>query len=217
MRSSQSHPPAHDVDDVPDVRAGFLAAAPVDEHVHRMFDTDLTQQGYIANLTRLWAHSPESLAALSYVLKRAADAAELDPRERAVVVTASAATLGDSYCSLAFGSKVASAAGVAAAVGMVSGRDDDVLTTRERALAGWARRVVGDPNATGPADVDVLRAAGLDDGQVFAVTVFVALRLAFSTVNDALGASPDEELAARTPDALLAAVDYGRAPGGAPA
>jgi uncharacterized peroxidase-related enzyme len=205
MTTSHSHPGAH---------AGFLAAAPVDEHVHRMFDTDLAQQGYVANLTRLWAHAPESLAALSYVLKRAADTAELDPRERAVLVTAAAATLGDSYCSLAFGSKVAATAGVAAAVGVVSGRDDDALTTREQALAGWARRVVDDPNAIGTADVDVLRAAGLDDGQVFAVTVFVALRQAFSTVNDALGASPDEELAARTPDGVLAAVGYGRRPDG---
>jgi alkylhydroperoxidase family enzyme len=179
-----------------------------------MYDTDLSLQGYVANLTRVWAYSPESLAALSYVLKRAADTADLNPQERAVVVTASAATLGDSYCSLAFGSKVAATAGVAAAVGVVSGNDDRALTARERALADWARRVVDDPNAIGPAEVDTLRAAGLDDGQVFALTVFVALRLAFSTVNDALGASPDEELAARTPEAVLAAVGYGRPPGG---
>lgn len=33
--------------------------------------------------------------------------------------------------------------------------------------------------------------APFDDGQVFAITTFVALRLAFSTANDALGAQPD--------------------------
>ena len=196
----------------PDARAGFLAAAPLDDNVRRMFRTDLSLQGYVANLTRLWAHSPEALAALSYVLARASETAELDQRERAVVVTASAATLGDSYCSLAFGSKVAASAGVDAAVGVVSG-DDQALSPRERALATWSRHVVGDPNAIGPAEVDALRAAGFDDGQVFAVTLFVALRLAFSTVNDALGAAPDEELAARVPPEVLAAVAYGRSPG----
>ena len=177
-----------------------------------MFDTDLSQQGYVANLTRLWAHSPESLAALSYVLKRAADTADLDPQERAVVVTASAATLGRLLLlprlrlqGRGDGRRRGRGRGRV-------GRRRRALTSRERALAGWARRVVDDPNAIGPADVDTLRAAGLDDGQVFAVTVFVALRLAFSTVNDALGASPDEELAARTPDAVLAAVGYGRRP-----
>ena len=70
-----------------------------------------------------------------------------------------------------------------------------------------------DPNGTTRADVQELRAAGLDDEQVFAVTAFVALRLAFSTVNDALGASPDAELAASVPDAVRSAVGYGRAPG----
>jgi hypothetical protein len=43
-----------------------------------------------------------------------------------------------------------------------------------------------------------------------AVTVFVALRIAFSTVNDALGASPDPELIANLPTAISDAVTWGR-------
>ena len=38
--------------------------------------------------------------------------------------------------------------------------------------------------------MQALRDAGFDDAQIFAITVFVAARLAFSTVNDALGARP---------------------------
>lgn len=193
-------------------RAGFLAPAPVDDDVRRMFDSDLSLQGYVANLTRVWAHDPEALAALSWVLKRTTDAAGLDARERTVVVTATAAALGDSYCSLAWGSKLAASAGTDAAVGVVFG-DDRPLTPRERALAAWARNVVRDPSTTSPAQVEALRSAGFDDEQVFALTVFVALRLAFSTVNDALGAAPDEELAARAPHELRVAVGYGRRPG----
>ena len=34
------------------------------EHVEHMYATDLKVQGYVANQTRLWAHSPESMAAL---------------------------------------------------------------------------------------------------------------------------------------------------------
>lgn len=194
------------------VPAGFLAAAPMDDEVRRMFDTELSLQGYVANLTRLWAHAPESLSALSWVLKRATDTAGLDLRERTVLVTATAAALGDSYCSLAFGSKLADLAGTEAAVGVVFDEDRS-LTVREQALAGWARRVVRDPNAIGPSHVDQLRAVGFTDPQVFAVTAFVALRVAFSTVNDALGAAPDVELAARAPHELRVAVDYGRRPG----
>jgi alkylhydroperoxidase family enzyme len=192
-------------------RAGFLAPAPLDEQVRRMFDSDLSLQGYVANLTRVWAHGPESLAALSWVLRQATDTADLDPRERTVLVTATAAALGDSYCSLAFGSKLAAAAGTEAAVGVVFG-DDRTLTPREHTLATWARSVVRDPSATTPAQVETLRAAGFTDRQVFAVTLFIALRVAFSTVNDALGAAPDEELMARVPHELRVAVGFGRRP-----
>jgi len=37
-------------------------------------------------------------------------------------------------------------------------------------------------------------------------------RMAFSTVNDALGAQPDAQLAAAAPVPVLAAVSYGRPP-----
>jgi hypothetical protein len=45
------------------------------------------------------------------------------------------------------------------------------------------------------------------------MTVFVALRVALSTVNDALGVAPDTELAAGLPPAVRRAVSFGRPPG----
>jgi alkylhydroperoxidase family enzyme len=84
------------------------------------------------------------------------------------------------------------------------------LAPVERALADWARAVARDPGGTTAADVQALRDAGLTDPEVFAVTVFVALRLALATVNDALGALPDAELAAGAPAAVRAAVAFGR-------
>ena len=89
--------------------------------------------------------------------------------------------------------------------------DDDRLDPAERALAAWARQVARDPNGTAAADVEALRAAGYDDGQIAALTMFVALRIAFSTVNDALGARPGPELVASAPAAVRDAVTYGRA------
>jgi hypothetical protein len=70
--------------------------------------------------------------------------------------------------------------------------------------------VAADPNATTADDVQALRDAGFDDRQIFAITSYVALRVAFSTVNDALGAQPDEQLGAIVPDEVRAAVDFGR-------
>jgi alkylhydroperoxidase family enzyme len=81
---------------------------------------------------------------------------------------------------------------------------------QEKAMAAWARKVATSPNATTPADVQALRDSGLDDGQIFAITAFVALRLAFSTVNDSLGAQPDAQLAVSLPQEVREAVTYGR-------
>ena len=42
--------------------------------------------------------------------------------------------------------------------------------------------------------------------EIFEATAFVAFRLAFSTVNDALGAQPDWQLVAAAPQRVRAAV-----------
>ena len=191
--------------------AGFLAepaSTPLREQMHT---TDRYALGYVANLTRVWAQCPEALATLSHGLALAVGVGRLEPRHRVVLATATGAVAGDSYCSIAWGSKLAATAGEQAAAGVLTG-DDSGLDPVEQALADWARRVTRAPSETTRQDVDRLRALGFDDEQVFAVTLFVALRLAFSTVNDALGAVPDAELAAQAPAAVLAAVTFGRPP-----
>ena len=99
-----------------------------------------------------------------------------------------------------------------AAADVIGGGSPEALSEREAALASWARQVVRDPNGTTPSDVAALRAAGLDDQAIFDATAFIAFRLAFSTVNDALGAAPDKELADKVPAPVRDAVRYGRTP-----
>jgi alkylhydroperoxidase family enzyme len=187
----------------------FIGDARTDEHVEHMYATDLRVQGYVANQTRIWAHSPESMAALTYALSGAVESAGLDVRQRALLVTTTAVAMGDAYCALAFGTKLANAAGEAAAVRAVTG-DDTGLDAADHALVRWTRRVVRDPSGTVAEDVAELTAAGFDDRQVMAITLFVALRQAFSTVNDALGAEPDAMLLERVPAAVREAVTFGR-------
>jgi alkylhydroperoxidase family enzyme len=191
--------------------AGFLGAPEVDPEVRQMYAGDLHGQGYVANQTRLWAYAPGALAALSHAMSVAVDMAGLDMAERSLLVTATASALGDSYCTLAWGSKLARYVGADSAAATARG-DDSTLEDGPRAIAAWARQVVRDPNGTDASQVERLRALGLDDRQVFAVTLFVALRIAFSTVNDALGAVPDQQLVAGAPAALVDAVDFGRLP-----
>jgi alkylhydroperoxidase family enzyme len=123
--------------------------------------------------------------------------------------TACASTLGDAYCSLAWGTKLATKSDAETAAGVLRGLDDR-LTPEEQAMAQWARKVARDPNSTTPADVQAMRDAGFSDAQIFGITAYVALRIAFSTVNDALGARPDSQFRSSAPEAVLDAVTYGR-------
>ena len=188
--------------------AGFLSGPVLTEEVARLYAENLGGQGYVANLTRLWAHSPAALDAITDLLGLAVAEAGLGYPHRALLVSAAASAMSDSYCSLAWGTRLASATDARTAAEVVGGGSD--LAPDERVLVNWARRVVRDPNGTLPAHVDELRALGFDDRQIFALTLFVALRVAFSTVNDALGAAPDAELARSVPTAVRDRVVFGR-------
>lgn len=170
--------------------ANFLPDPEPSPAVEEFYAEDLQELGYVMNGTRLWGRHPESWEALFGLIGTATEVGGLSFRQRAVLVTATAATIRDSYCSMAWGSKFATKAGPETAAGILRG-DDSGLDPQERALAAWARRVASDPNATTADDVQELRDAGFIDLQIFAITVFVAARLAFSTVNDALGSTPD--------------------------
>jgi len=190
----------------------FLREPPVSPDVRALYDEDIEDGGYVWNVSRLWAHQPGTLKQLFGLMSQAFTPAGLTFRQRGILVTAAASALGDSYCSLAWGGKLGQACDADTAAGVLSGRDTG-LTGQEKAMAAWARKVATDPNATTDADILALRDAGLDDGQIFAITAFVALRLAFSTVNDALGAHPDAQLAASLPAEVREAVTYGRPAG----
>ena len=188
----------------------FLAEPETTARIQALYDADLASYGYVMNLNRVWAHQPDAHDGLFDLIGQVALAGRLSMRERGILVAACASTLGDSYCSIAWGGKLSAEAEPAVAAAVLAGTDQG-LTDSERAMATWARQVAGDPNATTAADVDALRAAGLTDAKIFAITTFVALRLAFSTVNDALGAVPDDELRAGAPDEVLDVVTWGRA------
>ena len=189
--------------------AGFLGVPEPTPEAQRLFDDDVCEVGFVMNASRLWAYQPATFIGLFDLLRQTSSTHELSLRERGILIAACASTFGDSYCSLAWGCKLAAAADEQTAAGVLRG-DDSGLTTSERAMAGWARKVARDPNHTTGADVQALRDAGYSDDQIFAITVFVALRIALSTVNDALGARPDAAFRSTAPTAVLDAVTYGR-------
>jgi SAM-dependent methyltransferase/alkylhydroperoxidase family enzyme len=196
-------------DDAASTGAGFLTVPDTTADVQRLYDDDLDELGYVMNVSRLWAQRPTLNVELFALLGHATKVGQLTFRQRGILVSACASALGDGYCSLAWGKRLAGEAGDDVAAGVLRG-DDAQLDDPDRALARWARRVTRDPNSTAAEDVQALRDAGFDDEQIFAITVYVALRIAFSTVNDALGARPDRRLAESVPAPVRAAVTFGR-------
>jgi uncharacterized peroxidase-related enzyme len=190
---------------------GFLDQPVVTPAAQALCDEDVEEVGYVMNVSRLWGYNPDLMTGLFDLMRQATAGYDLSLRDRGILVAACASTLGDSYCSVAWGSKLAAVSDPAIAAAVIQGGDEG-LSDREQALAAWARKMTGDPNGTNDDDVDALRSVGFTDPQVFAITAFVALRLAFSTLNDALGVGPDMMLCAAAPDAVLSAVGYGRPP-----
>ena len=189
----------------------FLDHPPQSASVDGLFAGDLESDGYVMNLTRLWSWRPDVLDAFSGTRATLLDDCELTEADIALLVAATAAARSDSYCSLAWGRKLATFIGPDAAGSVIAGGLDG-LDERAQALTLWARQVVADPNDTSTDDVQNLRDVGLSDRAIFEATSHIAFRLAFSTVNDALGAAPDLQAAEAAPDAVREAVTFGRPP-----
>jgi uncharacterized peroxidase-related enzyme len=187
----------------------FLPFPELDDATRASFAAQRDDLGFVMNLTRLWSFQPGLKDGLFALLDSLAREHDLDYRTRAVLITAMASTLGDSYCSVAWGTKLAGESSAEHAVAVLAG-DDAQLSPADLALATWARKITRDPNATTAEDLEPLRQAGWTDRQIFGLTTFVALRLAFSTVNDALGVRPDAAYHHLAPASVLDALPTGR-------
>jgi uncharacterized peroxidase-related enzyme len=192
-------------------RPTFLGEPPASEATEAAYDADRDSDGYVWNVTRLWGWRPDLYDSFAALRASLMESSALTARDWAVLVTATAAERDDSYCSLAWGPRLAKLSDDETAARIIAGEPAPELSDREAALAAWARQLVEDPNATSESDLARLRELGLGDREIFEATAFIAFRLAFSTVNDALGAAPDRQLADAAPDAIRAAVSYGRA------
>jgi uncharacterized peroxidase-related enzyme len=188
----------------------FLDDAPETPQTSATQDAAREGDGYVANFVRLWCWRPDLFKQFVDLRVELMGSTSLTDREQACVVAATVSTFGDSYCSLAWGGKLAKLAGEETAGGVIAGDVPEELSEREAALCAWCRAVVRDPMTTTPAQVDELRAAGFDDREIFEATLLLSLRLAFSTVNDALGAQPDRQLADAVPAPVRDAVTFGR-------
>lgn len=189
----------------------FIKAPEASEASAQVHAATTNSMGFVMNLGHAWAWRPDVFSGFAALRNQLTSNSALTKRDQAMMVCAMAGKVGDSYCSLAWGKTLQAEAGAEAAAAVISGASSASLQPRDHALATWARKLVDDPNGTTADDVENLRAAGFTEREIFEATAFIAFRLAFSTVNDALGIGPDWQLAEAVDPQVRSAVSFGRA------
>jgi len=83
------------------------------------------------NLERAWAWRPDLAEGFALLRRRLIERTSLMPTEIALLACTTARALGDSYCSLAWGTKLAGMRGTAAVADVLHGLDPPASTPRE--------------------------------------------------------------------------------------
>src|SRR5579863_3842957 len=120
----------------------FLSSPPADEEVQTLLQQAQSDDGYVMNYVRLWAWQPDVHRAYSKARQLLASNTRLSAREIAILNSTTASRLGDSSCSLAWGSKLARLCDDVTAAALLRGDDAPALSARERALSAWAAAVI---------------------------------------------------------------------------
>ena len=106
----------------------FLAVPESSDATERIYKSSADSQGFVMNLTRAWAWRPDVYEAFAALRAKLTSKSNLTKRDQAVIVCATAAQLGDSYCSLAWGKTLAAEAGPASAAAVLAARESHELT-----------------------------------------------------------------------------------------
>ena len=155
------------------------------------------------NMQRAFSVRPEVFKAWQQLNGAIKDAADLRRYELATL--AAARQLRSSYCCLAHGKVLAEQFYDYETVPKLP----DGLDGADRAIMAFAERIVADATSITQADVDELRALGLEDGEIFDVVLAATIRCFFSKTLDALGVQPDAEFSRLDP-AFTDALTVGR-------
>jgi uncharacterized peroxidase-related enzyme len=174
-----------------------------------MFEEDLRDDGYVWNLTRVFAYRPEvhdAWRGLSGSIKAA-----MGVRRYELATLAAARQLRSSYCCLAHGKVLRDRLFDVETVRAIAlDHHTAGLSAAEVAAMDFAERVAGDAGTITAEYVDELRAAGLTDEEILDVALAAAARCFFSKVLDAMGVEPDAAYRSLEPD-LQEALTVGRA------
>lgn len=155
--------------------------------VAELFSEERERYGRPSLFGRMLANQPSVFETRATYAGALVEGGELPARLKELVFVAVSATNNCEYCVSSHSAVLVEQVGLDPAdVEAVVNGDDTALDDRERAAVAYARAVASDPKRVCAADVDRLKAAGFDDGDVVEVTLVCASAVAANTFADAL-------------------------------
>lgn len=112
----------------------FITEPPASAETERIYKSSSDSQGLVMNLTRAWAWRADVFEGFADLRSQLTTKSTLTKREQAVIVCATAAQLGDSYCCLAWGRTLVQEAGADSAAVAIKATESDSLTRRDRCI-----------------------------------------------------------------------------------
>lgn len=174
-----------------------------------MYASEHERVGYLPRYTQAFGARPAVYDAWRQLITEVTSA--MPTRRYELVTLAAARELRSTYCSIAHGAilaeKFLSEDDVAR---LAQGEVPDALDDGERAVVAFAAKAARSATDITAADVEHLRAHGLDDGEILDVVLATAARCFFSTVLDATGTQADAVYSERLEPVMRDALTVGR-------
>lgn len=171
----------------------FIKSAPEGEaegSLREIYEGDRKSLGYVPNHARVFSLRPEVLQA--WRAFQGSIRKNLPLRRYELVTLAAAKALNCRYCLLAHGTILGrNGVNVDQLRAILTNFHDAGLERTEVAMMDFAQKIVRNANEMTQADIDALRALGLEDLEILDITLTAALRCFASKTFDALGAGPD--------------------------
>ncbi|MEF8830139.1 MAG: peroxidase-related enzyme [Halobacteriales archaeon] len=164
-----------------------------DEETRALLADDADTYGRPSLFGRLMAREPDVLDARNEYYGRLVDGGSLPRRVGELVYLAVSVTNDCEYCIASHRELLVERVGLPSRDADAVARGEfDGFDERERAALSFARQVALDPGGVDEADVDALRAAGFDDGDVVRLTAIAGAALAANAFADAMGIEPSD-------------------------
>ena len=166
-----------------------IAPADAEGDVRAMYERQQAAWGFVPNYAKVFCYRPEVMARwgrLLAELKR-----PMDPRRYELVTFAAAHAMRHTACSLAHGKALTAFFDEDEVRRLALGEAGEALTDAEKAMIEFARQVATDASRITSGDVDVLRAHGFTDAEIFDIAAIAAGRAFFTKILDSLGVEAD--------------------------